>query len=120
MKKTALLLALILALLPTVALAISDASFQFNNKWYGFEYDKAEFDGGYLVVWVTCPDGLPIVDGLPTVPVTAAIDGGFLNGKADGDFGNMTDAAVKAAQEAFGLEANGIADDAFQRRLYGE
>lgn len=50
----------------------------------------------------------------------ALIDGGFLNGKADGDFGNMTDAAVKAAQEAFGLEANGIADDAFQRRLYGE
>lgn len=50
----------------------------------------------------------------------ALIDGGFLNGKADGDFGNMTDAAVRAAQEALGLVATGVADDAFQRRLYGE
>lgn len=50
----------------------------------------------------------------------ALIDGGWLSGGADGDFGNKTDAAVRVAQEVFGLEINGIADDAFQRQLYGE
>lgn len=42
----------------------------------------------------------------------------YLDGKADGDFGKKTEDAVKAAQEAFGMEANGIADNAFQQKLY--
>ena len=45
---------------------------------------------------------------------------GFYSGLADGGFGPKTQAAVKAAQAAFGMEQTGIADDAFQRRLYGE
>ena len=43
---------------------------------------------------------------------------GYLEGKADGDFGKKTQDAVKAAQEAFGLEATGIADNEFQHKLY--
>ncbi len=50
----------------------------------------------------------------------ALIEGGWLSGGVDGDFGRMTEAAVKAAQEALGLEPTGVADDAFQRRLLGE
>ena len=50
----------------------------------------------------------------------ALIDGGYLSGKADGDFGGMTETAVKAAQEALGVEATGVADDALQHQLYGE
>ena len=42
------------------------------------------------------------------------------SGKADGDFGKKTEKAVRKAQEAFGMEQTGIADDAFQRRLFGE
>jgi len=48
----------------------------------------------------------------------ALIDQGYLSGKADGDFGNKTVQAVKAAQKAFGMEETGIADDAFQKKLY--
>ena len=44
--------------------------------------------------------------------------GGFLDGKADGDFGKMTEAAVRKAQAVLGLEETGIADAEFQRRLY--
>lgn len=47
------------------------------------------------------------------------IDQGFLSGKADGDFGNMTAEAVKKAQKAFGMDQTGIADDAFQKKLFG-
>ena len=43
---------------------------------------------------------------------------GYLNGVADGQFGPMTEEAIKAAQRAFGLEPNGIADNAFQQKLY--
>lgn len=46
------------------------------------------------------------------------IDLGYLKGTADGSFGQMTEDAIKAAQEAFGMEANGIADNAFQQKLY--
>ena len=46
------------------------------------------------------------------------IDLGYLKGKADGDFGKGTEAAVKKAQEAFGMEANGVADNDFQQKLY--
>ena len=44
---------------------------------------------------------------------------GYYNGKADGGFGQNTVAAVKKAQAAFGMEENGIADVAFQQRLFG-
>jgi peptidoglycan hydrolase-like protein with peptidoglycan-binding domain len=37
---------------------------------------------------------------------------GFLDGDADGDFGPSTEAAVKAAQQRYGLEADGIAGGA--------
>ena len=37
---------------------------------------------------------------------------GFLDGNADGDFGTSTEAAVKAAQQRYGLEADGIAGGA--------
>ena len=50
----------------------------------------------------------------------ALIAGGYLSGSADGDFGKLTEADVKAAQQALGLDPTGIADDAFQRMLYGE
>lgn len=50
----------------------------------------------------------------------ALIDQGYLSGKADGDFGKKTEEAVKKAQKAFGMEQTGIADDVFQKRLYGE
>ncbi len=43
---------------------------------------------------------------------------GYLKGAADGSFGQMTEDAIKAAQEAFGMEANGIADNAFQQKLF--
>ena len=46
------------------------------------------------------------------------IELGYLKGKADGDFGKGTEAAVKAAQEAFGMEVNGVADNVFQQKLY--
>ena len=44
---------------------------------------------------------------------------GFYSGKADGGYGPNTVAAVKAAQAAFGMEQTGVADAAFQARLYG-
>jgi peptidoglycan hydrolase-like protein with peptidoglycan-binding domain len=43
---------------------------------------------------------------------------GYLQGVADGSFGGMTEEAIKAAQAAFGMEANGIADNAFQQKLF--
>lgn len=46
------------------------------------------------------------------------IELGYLTGTADGTFGQMTEDAIKAAQEAFGMEVNGIADNAFQQKLY--
>jgi len=50
----------------------------------------------------------------------ALIEQGYLDGKADGDFGGKTEAAVLAAQAAFGMEETGVADHAFQKRLYNE
>ncbi|MBD0262578.1 MAG: peptidoglycan-binding protein [Tolypothrix sp. Co-bin9] len=45
---------------------------------------------------------------------------GFLDGSVDGDFGASTEAAVKAAQQRYGLEADGVAGgatwDALSRR----
>ena len=50
----------------------------------------------------------------------ALLKQGYLSGKADGDFGKKTEEAVKKAQKAFGMDQTGIADDAFQKRLFGE
>ena len=46
------------------------------------------------------------------------IELGYLSGTADGNFGQMTEDAIKAAQAAFGLEQTGVADNAFQQKLY--
>jgi len=43
---------------------------------------------------------------------------GYLKGTADGQFGPMTEEAIKAAQTDFGMEPNGIADNAFQQKLF--
>jgi len=48
------------------------------------------------------------------------IDLGYLEGTADGRYGEMTAKAVKAAQADFGMEITGTADKAFQKRLYSE
>ena len=50
----------------------------------------------------------------------ALIQQGALSGKADGDYGRKTANAVSALQSQWGMDPTGIADDAFQRRLYGE
>lgn len=50
----------------------------------------------------------------------ALIDKGFLDGSADGVYGNGTAGAVKAFQETAGLEATGVADARTRRALYGE
>lgn len=48
-------------------------------------------------------------DGVKAVQ-QSLIDRGFLNGKADGDFGPKSEAAVKALQTAYGLEPTGVVD----------
>lgn len=42
----------------------------------------------------------------------------FLEGSADGHFGNKTAEAVRKAQESFGMTATGVADNAFQQKLF--
>ena len=46
------------------------------------------------------------------------IDLGYLTGKADGNYGAKTVAAVKAFQKAVGLAETGEADDATQKALF--
>lgn len=48
------------------------------------------------------------------------IELGYLEGKADGDYGSKTIAAVKAAQTAMGMEANGMADPLFLTILFSD
>ena len=48
------------------------------------------------------------------------IDLGYLNGKADGIFGKNTAKAVRAFQNACGMEATGVADDVFQQYLFSD
>lgn len=43
---------------------------------------------------------------------------GYLNVTPDGTFGPRTEEAIKSAQAAFGMEQNGIADNAFQQKLF--
>lgn len=47
----------------------------------------------------------------------ALINQGYLNGKADGDFGKKTEAAVLAFQKANGLPETGVADEATQTAI---
>ena len=44
---------------------------------------------------------------------------GYYDGRADGGYGAMTEAAVKKAQKAYGMDQTGVADGAFQQKLYG-
>ena len=46
------------------------------------------------------------------------IDKGLLSGQPDGHFGKYTATAVMEMQRRFGMEQNGIADQAFLNRLY--
>lgn len=46
------------------------------------------------------------------------IDLGYLSGTADGNYGEKTQNAVRAAQKYFGMEENGTATPDFQARLY--
>lgn len=46
------------------------------------------------------------------------IELGYLDGTADGIYGNMTTEAVKQAQQAMDMEQTGIADAVFQQHLY--
>ena len=48
------------------------------------------------------------------------IDLGYLEGTADGRYGEMTANAVKAAQADFGMEQTGRATVDFQKRLFSE
>ncbi len=50
----------------------------------------------------------------------ALIDQGFLEGAADGSYGNGTAGAVSSYQESAGLEVTGVADEETQRNLYGD
>lgn len=50
----------------------------------------------------------------------AASDLGCLENTADGSYGPKTADAVSAAQQAFGMEADGIASALFQARLYDD
>ena len=43
---------------------------------------------------------------------------GYLNGSADGQFGAMTERAVKAFQASLGLTQSGVASSSLQERLY--
>lgn len=43
---------------------------------------------------------------------------GYMEGKADGDYGSKTEDAVKKAQAALGLEQNGVADPLFLTLLF--
>lgn len=43
---------------------------------------------------------------------------GYLNVTPDGTFGPKTEEAIKSAQAAFDMEPNGIADNAFQQKLF--
>lgn len=48
------------------------------------------------------------------------IELGYMQGKADGDFGSKTTNAVKAAQAAMGMEPNGMADPLFLTILFSD
>lgn len=48
------------------------------------------------------------------------IDLGYMEGKADGDFGGKTTTAVKAAQAAIGMEETGVADPLFLTILFSD
>ena len=50
----------------------------------------------------------------------ALVDQGYLVGKVDGVFGNKTAEAVRMAQAEFGMTQTGVADDAFQEKLFAE
>lgn len=112
-----------------------------------FVYDPAQGDMKYMVI-TTYENGVPYIYrcelGTPVRPTPvptqaydslskgayndsvtrmqqALIDRGFLAGaSADGNFGSMTEEAVKAAQKEFGMEETGVADHEFLVRLYGE
>ena len=46
------------------------------------------------------------------------IDNKLLSGEPDGQFGKYTAEAVKEMQRKFGMEATGVADQAFLDKLY--
>ena len=90
-----------------------------NDGTASVEMQQALFGGAASVPAVTYPS-LTTGDRGDAVAALqrALIDQGFLTGKADGIFGNMTAEAVRKAQQFFGMAQTGVADDALQQRLF--
>lgn len=110
---------------------------------YNGQVVKAYFLLEYVPEPTNAPT-FPVVTATPTVTSTAAptpsviyesleygsrgeavqalqerlIELGYLDGIADGIYGNMTAEAVKRAQQAMNMEQTGIADAVFQQYLY--
>ena len=70
-----------------------------------------------VVVWTTLRQGSFGQE--VTQLQEALIELGYLSGKADGNYGAQTAAAVKAFQKANGLKVDGAAGEATQKLLYG-
>ena len=69
------------------------------------------------ITWTTLRNGS---EGTAVSQLQEALIGlGYMAGKPDGKFGDMTEAAVKAFQKNNGLTADGAAGEATQKVLYG-
>lgn len=86
------------------------------------------FDLGEPLRPTPTPEPTPVVN-YETLDIASRGDGvmnlqaklielGYLEGTADGRFGEMTQKAIKAAQEAFGMEKTGVATNEFQQKLF--
>ena len=75
---------------------------------------QAAFDGAPLPEIPTLSELEPLQRGADRDAIVALqqalIDMGYLEGSADGSYGNMTSTAVAAVQTAYQLEATGVAD----------
>ena len=89
---------------------------------------KYLFDLGEPLRPTPTPEPTPVVN-YETLDIASRGDGvvnlqaklielGYLEGTADGRFGEMTQKAIKAAQEAFGMEKTGVATNEFQQKLF--
>ena len=89
-----------------------------NARMILFELESSEPEPEPEIVYNTLQRGI-ISDEVANMQARL-IELGYLKGTADGQFGPMTEQAIRAAQEAFGLEPNGVADNAFQQKLFAD